>query len=187
MKTYFIVVIVLALCACSEKQTKVKIKRSTQKLTAPQHSAEIKKDPAAPHNTEESKKSNTKRVDRYNSKRLDTPLSVSTQAVIYQPIEKTTFENPSMEKWENGFGKDPQWMQLYQESISRYLTGIDHNLNQQPNLRISRSKLIEVYGKKMFDTFQLTPEFAEFAKHRFSESPEFYLFVSKHSNQITED
>ena len=187
MKTYFIVVIALALCACSEKQTKVKIKRSPQKQTAPKHSAEIKKDTDPHYNTQESKKSNTKRVDRYNSKRLDTPLSVSTQAVIYQPIEKTTFENPSMEKWENGFGKNPQWMQLYQESISRYLTGIENNLNQQPNLRISRSKLIEVYGKKMFDTFQLTPEFAEFAKHRFSESPEFYLFVSKHSNQITED
>jgi hypothetical protein len=187
MKTYFIVVIALALCACSEKQTKVKIKRSTQKLTAPKHSAEIKKNTAPHYNTQESKKSNTKRVDRYNSKRLDPYRSISTQAVIYQPIEKTTFENPSMEKWENGFGKDPQWMQLYQESISRYLTGIDHNLNQQPNLRISRSKLIEVYGKKMFDTFQLTPEFAEFAKNRFSESPEFYLFVSKHSNQIIED
>jgi hypothetical protein len=78
-------------------------------------------------------------------------------------------------------------MQLYQESISRYLNGIDHNLKQQPTLRISRSKLIEVYGKKMFDTFQLNPEFAEFAKHNFGESPELYLFVSQHSNQITED
>ena len=184
---YFIVVIALALCACSEKQTKVKIKQSAQKLTEPKHSAEIKKDPAAPHNIKESKKSNTKRLDRYNSERLDPHRSISTQAVIYQPQEKTSFENPSMEKWKNGFGKDPQWMQLYQESISRYLNGIDYNIKQQPTLRISRSKLIEVYGKKMFDTFPLSPEFAEFAKHNFSESPELYLFVSQHSNQITED
>ena len=42
-------------------------------------------------------------------------------------------------------------------------------------------------AKKMFDTFPLSPEFAEFAKHNFSESPELYLFVSQHSNQITED
>jgi hypothetical protein len=187
MKTYFIMVTALALGACSEKQPKVNLNRSTQKFKEPQHISRVKKNTASNYNTQESKKYFTKRVDRFNSKQVAPPLSKSTQAVIYQPEEKTSFENPSMEKWKNGFGNDPQWMQLYQESISRYLKGIDYNLKQQPTLRISRSKLIEVYGKKMFDTFPLSPEFAEFAKHNFSESPELYLFVSQHPNQITED
>lgn len=187
MKTYFIMVTALALGACSEKQQKDNLNRSTQKFNEPQHITRTKKDTATNYNAQESKKSFTPRVTRFNSKQVTTPLSKSTQAVIYQPQEKTSFENPSMEKWKNGFGNDPQWMQLYQESISRYLNGIDYNIKQQPTLRISRSKLIEVYGKKMFDTFPLSPEFAEFAKHNFSESPELYLFVSQHSNQITED
>ena len=187
MKRYFIIMIALALCACSENQTKVKIKERTQNPLEPQRITKITNDTSSYQKLQGLNKSYKKQAVRLKSKQEDTPLSINNQAVIYQPVEKTTFKNPSLEKWENGFGKDPQWMQLYQESIIRYLNGVEFNLNQQPELQISRSKLVEVYGKKMFDTFQLTPEFAEFAKHRFRESSEFYLFVRKHANQITED
>lgn len=107
------------------------------------------------------------------------PKNNSTKAYAYT--------NPSLSLWDEHFGKDPKWMALYQESVDHYLLGVANNLEQQPTLRIARSMLVFVYGKKMNETFVLSPEFVEFAKNKFEHSTELSAFIQTHPTRIIED
>lgn len=101
--------------------------------------------------------------------------------------ETYEYTNPALSEWEAHFEKDPKWMALYQESVDHYLTGVANNLDQQPNLHIARSILVFVYGKKMNETFVLSPEFVEFAKNKFEHSTELSTFIQTHRTRIIED
>jgi len=101
----------------------------------------------------------------------------------------TTYEytNPSLSQWEAHFGNDPKWMAIYEESVDHYLLGVSNNLERQSDLSITRSMLIFVYGKKMNETFLLSPEFVEFAKNKFEHSTELRAFIQTHPMRIIED
>jgi hypothetical protein len=97
------------------------------------------------------------------------------------------YTNPSLSQWDSHFGNDPKWMAIYKESVDHYLLGVANNLERQSDLRITRSMLIFVYGKKMNETFLISPEFVEFAKNKFEHSPELQTFIQKYQTRITED
>jgi hypothetical protein len=97
------------------------------------------------------------------------------------------YTNPSLSQWGAHFGNDPKWIAIYQESVDHYLLGVANNLERQPDLSITRSMLIFVYGKKMNETFLLSPEFVEFAKNRFEHSTELHTFIQTHPARIIED
>jgi len=101
----------------------------------------------------------------------------------------TTYEytNPSLSQWDTHFGNDPKWMAIYQESVDHYLLGVANNLERQLDLSITRSMLVFVYGKKMNETFLLSPEFVEFAKNKFEHSTELRTFIQTHPMRIIED
>lgn len=109
----------------------------------------------------------------------DKPLE---QSIIHQ-----SYKNPNMNSWEEVFGKDEKWQDLYESSVSHYLNGLSNNLQQNPSLRMEKSAIVFVYGKKMYETFLLTPEFAEYSKTKFEQSDELSRFIENHSNQITQD
>ena len=97
------------------------------------------------------------------------------------------YKNPSLSQWDSHFGNDPKWMAIYQESVEHYLLGVANNLDRQSDLSITRSMLIFVYGKKMNETFLLSPEFVEFAKNKFEHSTELRTFIQTHPMRIIED
>jgi len=97
------------------------------------------------------------------------------------------YTNPSLSQWEAHFGNDPKWMAIYQESVDHYLLGVANNLERQPDLSIMRSMLVFVYGKKLNETFPLSPEFVEFAKNKFEHSTELHTFIQTHPKRIIED
>ncbi|MEY4126897.1 MAG: hypothetical protein RL737_1086 [Bacteroidota bacterium] len=97
------------------------------------------------------------------------------------------YKNPSLSQWDAHFGNDPKWMAIYQESVDHYLLGVANNLERQSDLLITRSMLIFVYGKKMSETFLLSPEFVEFAKNKFEHSTELRTFIQTHPMRIIED
>ncbi len=97
------------------------------------------------------------------------------------------YVNPNFNAWDAYFGSDPKWVALYQESLTHYLQGLVNNLEQNTALRMERSMIVFVYGKKMEDAFMLTPEFAEYAKIRFEKSTELAAFVRTYPSRIIED
>jgi len=97
------------------------------------------------------------------------------------------YKNPSLSQWDAHFGNDPKWMAIYQESLDHYLLGVANNLERQSDLSITCSMLIFVYGKKMNETFLLSPEFVEFAKNKFEHSTELRTFIQTHPMRIIED
>ena len=116
------------------------------------------------------------------------PLTLNAEKRPQNTITKTyEYTNPSLSEWEEHFEKDPKWMALYQESVDHYLTGVANNLDQQTDLHIARSILVFVYGKKMNETFLLSPEFVEFAKNKFEHSTELSTFIQTHPTRIIED
>jgi len=94
---------------------------------------------------------------------------------------------PALSHWANHFENDPKWIALYHESVNHYLIGVKNNLQQQPNLSIAKSMLIFVYGKKMNETFPLSPEYVEFAKYKFEHSTELRTFIQTYPTRIIED
>ena len=97
------------------------------------------------------------------------------------------YVNPNFNAWDAYFGSDPKWVALYQESLTHYLQGLVNNLEQNTALRMERSMIVFVYGKKMGDAFMLTPEFAEYAKMRFEKSTELAAFVRTYPSRIIKD
>lgn len=97
------------------------------------------------------------------------------------------YVNPNFNAWDAYFGSDPKWVALYQESLTHYLQGLVNNLEQNIALRMERSTIVFVYGKKMEDAFMLTPEFAEYAKIRFEKSTELAAFVRTYPSRIIKD
>jgi hypothetical protein len=113
--------------------------------------------------------------------------ATSVTPEINRSTINTPYVNPNFNAWDVYFGSDPKWVALYQESLTHYLQGLVNNLEQNTALRMERSMIVFVYGKKMEDAFMLTPEFAEYAKIRFEKSTELAAFVRTYPSRIIKD
>ncbi len=129
-------------------------------------------------------KKSPRTVDEADERR--SPATRVTPEINRSPVN-TPYVNPNFNTWDAYFGSDPKWVALYQESLTHYLQGLVNNLEQNTALRMERSMIVFVYGKKMEDAFMLTPEFAEYAKIRFEKSTELAAFVRTYPSRIIKE
>jgi hypothetical protein len=113
------------------------------------------------------------------------PEEAKTTSVETQP--KENYVNPSMPKWEESFKADPNWEDLYTNSVTYFLQSVEKNLIANPERSTTKESIIREYKEKMSVTFYKTPEFAEYAKDKFEKSKELHEFLVLHSQQITGD
>lgn len=97
------------------------------------------------------------------------------------------FVNPSLQKWEESFKADPNWEDLYTNSVTYFLQSVEKNLIANPGRSTTRAAIVREYGEKMSTIFYKTPEFSEYAKQKFENSPAFQKFISQHADQIIKD
>lgn len=128
-----------------------------------------------------------KKPERNRTNNLNKVLIIQEKKQPTNMAEVFEYSNPALNQWANHFENDPKWIALYHESVNHYLLGVTNNLQQQPNLNIAKSMLIFVYGKKMDETFPLSPEYVEFAKFKFEHSTELRTFIQRYPTRIIED
>ena len=179
--TTLLSIFLLWACIPSEKSATKQAKNKPEKP--------LIKTPAKPTNSEQliTKEPIKEHLTR-NPLPKEEPSTLKREKKSQNTLTKTyEYTHPSLSEWEEHFEKDPKWMALYQESVDHYLIGVANNLEQQSNLRIARSILVFVYGKKMNETFLISPEFVEFAKNKFEHSTELSTFIQTHPTRIIED
>ena len=183
MKKLFLIGII-ALCASCTQEEKTKVRaqkpskepKPVEQTTNPQP----KNEPLTP------KAATTKPLPPRTIPTSPTISELTDEPVPNKPAIEP-YSNPNINKWEEAFGKDAKWQDLYQSSVTHYLNGISNNLAQNASLKITKSQLVFVYGKKMYDAFPLTPEFAEYSALKFEQSEDLKGFIAQHPGRITED
>jgi hypothetical protein len=95
------------------------------------------------------------------------------------------FKIPS--KWENAFSTNAEWMALYTESKTAFLTGWTNEFSSNPKSKISVSELLYAYRRRMEKAFFQSPEFMEFCIQRLAEDSDFQNFKLAHSAQVNAD
>ena len=180
----FLVSILLPLTSC--KTDKTKDFGNQQK---PNHTSKKSSQKEAEDSVKNSTQTNQnkKPIIIKKNKKTNPPIDQNVQLDTIHPLPIKTdraYQNPNLADWEATFGKDPKWLDLYQESVSHFLIGLANRLNQNPQLKINKSEVIFRYGQKMYDLFLLTPEFAEYCKIKFQSSDELQNFIAQHQGQI---
>ena len=185
MEKKLIGLLILAFVACTPaiKKTVKSDSQNQVKTEKTKHHWEPKKTPQSVENdlTNHPKPHNPPKIEVANVPNYQIPE-------INEGFEiKSNYQNPNLEDWENTFGKDPKWMELYQASIVHYLQGLQYNLDRDPKLTLNLSMIVLVYGNKMTDTFYLAPEFAAYAKIRFEKSEELAAFLLRNPLRTVKD
>jgi len=109
----------------------------------------------------------------------------SSEVEVAIPDLDVPYVNPNQAKWDETFGNDSKWMSVYNESVYHFLVGCQNNLDSKPSLTMEKEVMVHAYAEKMYNTFFLTPEFGEFCKMKFENSPELQNFIRKNSGRVT--
>ena len=136
--------------------------------------------------------------DSSQTKNEDQPQLTKNQKVLRKEkaikVEKSPeiintkdkkFKIPS--KWENAFSTNAEWMALYTDSKTAFLTGWTNEFNSNPNSKISVSELLYAYRRRMEKAFFQSPEFMEFCIQRLAEDNDFQNFKLAYSEQVKAD
>ncbi|MFM7595879.1 MAG: hypothetical protein ACKO4Y_06855 [Flavobacteriales bacterium] len=183
MFRYFVACLILTFYSCTPAR------KAPSKHAAPKQGT-----PNVPFDVQRSNSKEPLMSDKPNKSTEHPPLhhqKVALKNVQNEPkapvVESVTYSNPALDQWTDYFEKDPKWKAIYQETVTHYLIGVRNNLQRDSSLTIPKSMLTFIYGKKINDTFPLSPEFVEFAKHKFEYSSELQQFIQANPTQLIED
>ena len=179
LKTLCCLLLFISFLSCSTNKKKEVILKKKEKEVVKVPQKELPSDSSQTKN-----KDQPQLIKKQKVLRKEKAIKVEKSPEIINTKDKK-FKIPS--KWENAFSTNAEWMALYTESKTAFLTGWTNEFNSNPNSKISESELLYAYRRRMEKAFFQSPEFMEFCIQRLAEDSDFQNFKLAHSAQVNAD